>query len=102
MAKQQKKSQARTPKASEPRMYGDGQPSQTATTQAPAATPTTSTRSATSRSAGQTPRGAGASGSYTRVDRISDYTYVMGDLRRLGITAVGILAGLIVLGFIVR
>ncbi len=54
------------------------------------------------RTAGVTPRGAGASGAYSRVDRISDYSYVTADLRRLGITAAAILAGLVVLGFFVR
>ncbi len=108
MAKQQKKNQARrASRASEPRMYGDGKPSQPAQTQQPpaaASTPSTATpsRAPAARSAGATPRGAGASGSYTRVDRITDYSYVLGDLRRLGITAAGILAGLIVLGFIVH
>jgi hypothetical protein len=102
MAKQQKKGQARrTPRASEPRMYGDGKPSQQAqapatSSAAPAAAPA---RTSAPRA---TPRGSGAAGAYTRVDRITDYTYVMGDLRRLGITAAGILAGLIVLGFIVH
>ncbi len=107
MAKQQKKNQARrASRASEPRMYGDGKPSQPAQTQQPAAasTPSTATpsRAPAARSAGATPRGAGASGSYTRVDRITNYSNVLGDLRRLGITAAGILAGLIVLGFIVH
>lgn len=107
MAKQQKKSKARrAPRASEPRMYGDGRPSQPAQTQQPAAagTPPTATpsRAPAPRSPGAAPRGAGASGAYARVDRVTDYSYVTGDLRRLGITAAGILAGLIVLGFIVH
>ena len=33
-----------------------------------------------------------------RVDRITDYSYVKTDLRRLAITAAGILAILVVLG----
>lgn len=107
MAKQQKKTQARrTPKAAEPRMYGDGKPSQAAETQPAAPVSTTpaaaSTRTAAPRTAGVTPRGAGATGSYGRVDRITDYSYVTADLRRLGITAAAILAGLVVLGFFVR
>ncbi len=91
-------------------MYGDGKPSQPAQTPAAGAAPAASSapstatpsRGAAPRTAGTTPRGAGASGSYTRVDRITDYSYVLGDLRRLGITVAGILAGLIVLGFIVH
>jgi hypothetical protein len=103
-AKQQKKSQARrTPRAAEPRMYGDGKPSQPENAQqaAPAA-PASTQRAATGRTAGMTPRGAGAAGSYARIDRIADYSYVVHDLRRLGIVAASILAGLVVLGFIVR
>lgn len=117
MAKQQKKTPARrVPHASEPRMYGDGKPSQPAeSAQTPAAprpvaTPTRSpatparqpaapTRAP--RTAGLTPRGSGASGSFGRVDRITDYTYVMKDLRRLGITAAVIMGVLIILGIIV-
>ncbi|MGE5602536.1 MAG: hypothetical protein ACM30E_05770 [Nitrososphaerales archaeon] len=107
MAKQQKKNTARrAPRASEPRMYGDGKPSQPAQAQPPATASSPSTvaptRAPAARTAGVTPRGAGATGAYTRVDRITDYSYVMGDLRRLGITAVIILAGLVTLGFIVR
>lgn len=116
MAKQQKKSARRVPKASEPRMYGDGKPSQAeapqgaATAQPSAATTTRAAApqtpaartSGAPRSAGVTPRGAGAAGSYARVDRITDYSYVTHDLRRLGIVAASILGGLVVLGFILR
>lgn len=117
MAKQQKKAAARrTPRASEPRMYGDGKPSQPAQTDQaaaerpavaatrPAATPNrVPTRTPSPRAAGVTPRGgAGAGGSYARVDRIADYGYVMHDLRRLGIVAVAILAGLVVLGLVIH
>lgn len=112
MAKQQKKSQARKPHAAEPRMYGDGQPSQQAGGQptgaqphasasaAPAAAPAAAPRTA-SRTAGAAPRGAGASGAYARADRITDYSYVIADLRRLGITAAAIMGVLVVLSFIV-
>jgi hypothetical protein len=112
MAKK-KSSAQRTPRAVEPRMYGDGKPSQPGEAQpaAPAQPVKTASGSAqtysagrapATRTAGATPRGAGAGGSFTRVDKIVDYTYVMHDLRRLGITAAAILAGLIVLGFIIR
>lgn len=87
---QKKKTAQRAPRAAEPRTYGDGQPSQAATPAEPAV-----------RTAGATPRtttSRGVSGSYSRVDRITDYSYVKADLRRLGITAAGILAILVVLG----
>jgi len=90
---QKKKSAQHAPRAAAPRMYGDGQPSQ-------AATPATPAEPAV-RTAGATPRtttSRGVSGSYSRVDRITDYSYVKADLRRLGITAAGILAILVVLG----
>ena len=105
MAKQSKKSTARrVPKAAEPRMYGDGKPAPAAEApQAPAAEPAKTTaagRTPATRTAGATPRGGGAT--YTRVDRIVDYSYVLHDLRRLGITAVAILGGLVVLGIIIH
>lgn len=91
---QKKKTAQRAPRATEPRMYGDGQPSQ-------AATPATPAEVTPVRTAGATPRttpARGATGSYSRVDRITDYSYVKTDLRRLAITAAGILAILVVLG----
>jgi hypothetical protein len=97
---QKKKSAQSKPRAAEPRMYGDGKPSQ-GSAQAPA--PATQAEPA-SRTAGATPRTttrAGATGSYARVDRIADYSYVKTDLRRLGITAAAILAGLIVRGIVI-
>ena len=110
MAKQQKKSAARkAPKAPEPRMYGDGKPSSAgeapqAVAQQPAAAAKAApaTRTSGSRTSGITPRGAGATGSFARVDRITDYSYVKHDLRHLGIVAASILAGLVVLGIIVK
>jgi hypothetical protein len=96
---QKKKSAQRAPRAAEPRMYGDGHPSQTAQ-----AAPTTAAAAEPAvRTAGATPRAssrASASGSYARVDKITDYSYVKADLRRLGITAAGILAILVVLGIV--
>ncbi len=116
MAKQQKKSTARRiPRATEPRMYGDGKPSQpvngeAAVSERPAAqrpvvtaTPNrVPTRTPAPRAAGVTPRGAGAGGSFSRVDRITDYTYVMHDLRRLGMVAAGMLVLLVILGLVIH
>jgi hypothetical protein len=95
---QKKKSAQPKPRAAEPRMYGDGKPSQVST-QTTAATPA----EPAVRTAGPTPRTAvraGATGSYARADKITDYSYVKTDLRRLGITAAGILAILVVLGIV--
>ena len=95
---QKKKSAQSKPRAAEPRMYGDGQPSQSA------AQPAATAAEPVVRTAGQTPRASsrtGATGSFARVDKISDYSYVKADLRRLGITAVGILAILVVLGIVI-
>lgn len=96
---QKKKTAQPKPRAAEPRMYGDGQPSQVAqpTTAAPAEPAV--------RTAGAPPRATtarGVSGSYSRVDRIVDYSYVKADLRRLGITAAAILSLLVVLGIVIR
>ncbi len=105
MAKQQKKSARRVPKASEPRMYGDGKPSQPeaqpAATAAPAPAATRSTGAGAHRRC-DPPRRRRSRLVRRRVDRIADYSYVMHDLRRLGIVAASILGGLVVLGFIVR
>ena len=95
---QKKKTAQSKPRAAEPRMYGDGQPSQVAQ-------PTTAPAEPAVRTAGATPKtttSRGVSGSYSRVDRIADYSYVKADLRRLGITAVGILSLLVVLGIVIR
>jgi hypothetical protein len=81
----------RVPRASEPRMYGDGKPSQQAT--APAtATPSARSAQPVTRQAGTTRTAAPA----------VDYSYVLTDLRRLGITAAAMFGLLIVLGFIIR
>ncbi len=126
MAKQQKKSTARrTPRATEPRMYGDGKPSQPLNGDAAVADQSASERAAPERpvvtatpnrvptrtpaprtpavrATGVTPCGADAAGSYARVDRIADYSYVKHDLRRLGMVAAGMLALLVVLGLVIR
>jgi hypothetical protein len=81
----------RVPRAAEPRMYGDGKPSQDAATSAAS---TTSARPAQpmTRQAGTT---------RTAVQP-TDYSYVRKDLRRLGITAAAMFALLIALGLIIQ
>lgn len=114
MAKQKKAQSRRVPRASDPRMYGDGKPSQAesstqATAQAPAsggrATGTVSANVPQAvRSAGAMPRTSlGAGGSYARggTSITGDYTYVRQDLRRLGIVAVSIIAVLVVLALVI-
>ena len=84
----------RAPRAAEPRMYGDGKPSQQAgTPSAPGTEPASRTSQPMTRQAGTT-RAA--------VTQPTDYSYVRKDLRRLGITAAGMFALLIALGFIVK
>ena len=94
-----KKSQARrVPRAAEPRMFGDGKPSQTAQKtggpgSAPVASVTTTQRPAA------TQRGAARA---VPVTVTQDYRYVLKDLRHLGILAAGVFAVLIALGLIIR
>jgi len=91
MAKKSTQSK-RVPRAAEPRMYGDGKPpSQQAATGA--------TTTPAVRSAQPVTRQAGTS--RTAVQS-TDYSYVLKDLRRLGITAAAMFALLIALGFIIR
>lgn len=108
MAKQKKAQSRRVPRASEPRMYGDGKPSQnqdkvqSASQAATSAARPADARSVapTARSAGATPRtSVGAGGSYARggLSVTTDYTYVRQDLRRLGIVAASIIGILVVL-----
>jgi hypothetical protein len=87
-----KKTQTRrVPRAAEPRMCGDGKPSQQAA--APGtASPSTRPAQPVTRQAGTTRTAA----------QPTDYSYVLKDLRRLGITAAAMFGLLIVLGFIVR
>jgi hypothetical protein len=90
-----KKSQAqRVPRAADPRMYGDGKPSQQAATTPPAPGTPSASRSSqpTTRQAGMTRTAA----------QSVDYSYVLKDLRRLAITAAGMFALLIALGFIIK
>lgn len=81
----------RVPRAVEPRMYGDGKPSQlpqSADRPGVAATPAPAVR----------PMGAPR----VPVTVTQDYHYVLSDLRRLGIVAIATFAVLIALGLIVR
>lgn len=113
MAKQKKSQSRRVPRASDPRMYGDGRPSQAeSSSQAAAQAPTSGGRQAGAgganvspavRAAGATPRTSlGAGGSYARggTSLTGDYTYVRQDLGRLGIVAASIIAVLVVLALI--
>lgn len=81
----------RVPRAAEPRMYGDGKPSQQAATGAAS--------SSAARPAQPMTRQAGTS---RTVVQSVDYNYVTKDLRRLGITAAAMFALLIALGFIIK
>jgi len=92
MAKKKTQS-ARVPRAADSRMYGDGKPSQQASTpQASGSTAAPRTSQPATRQAGM-PRTTAQS---------VDYSYVMKDLRRLGLTALGMFALLIALGFIIK
>ena len=90
MAKKSTQSK-RVPRAAEPRMYGDGKPSQQAAT--------TTTTTPAGRAAQPATRQAGTT--RTAVQS-TDYSYVPKDLRRLGITAAAMFALLIALGFILK
>lgn len=98
-AKKKTQSQTRkTPRAATPRMYGDGAPAQTsATTARPSATPgAPAARPSTPAAKPVTTGGRGT------IPLEQQYAYVMGDLKRLGVTALGGFAFLIILGFIFR
>jgi hypothetical protein len=82
----------RTPRAAEPRMYGDGKPTQDAATSAAS--------SSSARPAQPVTRQAGTS--RAAAAQPMDYGYVTKDLRRLGITAAAMFALLIALGLIIR
>ena len=81
-----KKTTRRAPQTSTPRMYGDGKPSQVAA----GAVSASGARPAGSVSAARGP-----------VDLAKEYGYVAGDLKRLGIVAAALFAGLIVLSLII-
>ncbi len=99
----------RVPRAAEPRMYGDGKPSQVAqqpgsaatTGAAPAARTTAPRAAAPARPANAASRMAGAA-PRVPVTVTTDYHYVLKDLRRLGILAATFFAILVGLGLIIR
>jgi len=88
-----KKIVRRAPTSASPRMYGDGKPSQAA--QAAAGKPQAGPRPA----AGGT---AGATVARGPVNLAQEYSYVVGDLKRLGMIAGALFAVLVVLGIVVR
>ena len=85
-----KKTTRRVPQASTPRMYGDGKPSQVAQT----AAPTASSRAR--------PAGAATTAARGPMDLSKEYGYVAGDLKRLGIVAAALFAGLFVLRIFIQ
>lgn len=88
-----KKMVRRVPSSASPRMYGDGKSSQAA--QAAAGKTTTAPRPAAGRmSSAPVVRGA--------TDLAQEYSYVVGDLKRLGIIAGALFAVLVVLGVVIR
>lgn len=94
-----KKSTARrVPRSAEPRMFGDGKPSQV-TRQRTEEADETRSRPAAARSSA-----AGRSVAAPRgpANLREEYRYVLSDLRRLGILAAATFAALLVLGFIIR
>lgn len=85
----------RTPRSTEPRMYGNGKPSQAARTTKPAGP-------VGDASAGASTATARVAPSRVPVTVAQDYSYVLQDLRRLGILAAATFAVLIALGLIIR
>jgi hypothetical protein len=83
-----KKTTRRVPQTSTPRMYGDGKPSQVAAGAAPVS--------------GTGVRPAGGAAVRGPVDLAKEYSYVAGDLKRLGIVAVALFGGLFALKLIIR
>lgn len=87
----------RVPRSSEPRMYGNGKPSQAAQATKPAE-PASAPVGGASTSAST----ARVAPSRVPVTVTQDYSYVLQDLRRLGILAAATFAVLIALGLIIR
>ena len=87
-----KKPIRRVPQSPTPRMYGDGKPSQTSQA-APAKS------GGASRSTGGTATSASARGA---ANLASEYGYVVGDLKRLFITAGALFALLVVLKVVIQ
>jgi len=98
MAKKKTQPARKTPRAATPRMYGDGAAAPTTTT---AQRPAGSTASPAARAAASTARPITTGGRGT-IPIEQQYAYVLGDLKRLGIVALGCFAFLLILGFIVR
>ncbi len=90
----------RTPRPAEPRMYGNGKPSQAAQATKPAEPAGGPSVGGASTSASTA--AARVAPSRVPVTVTQDYSYVLQDLRRLGILAAATFAVLIALGLIIR
>jgi len=101
MAKKKKKKKRRVSRKATPRMYGDGRPTQTAQAAHRESKPKSTAPGRPASGRQPTARMAGSSGAKL-VPMSEEYHYVPGDLRRLGILAVGTFAMLIVLGVIIH
>ena len=83
-----KKIVRRVPQSASPRMYGDGKPSVAAQVAAG--------KSPASRAAGGAAIARGAA------NLAQEYSYVLGDLKRLGIIAGALFAVLVILGVVIK
>lgn len=86
-----KKTVRRVSQAGSPRMYGDGKPS--AAAQAAGQKPVVAPRPAVT---------AAAAPGRSEANLVQEYSYVLGDLKRLGVIAATLFAALVVLGIVVR
>ncbi len=86
-----KKPARRVPPSASPRMYGDGKPS--AAAQAKAGGPQRPAAAATT---------SNPTGPRSAANLAVEYSYVLGDLKRLGIIAGALFAVLVVLGIVIR
>jgi hypothetical protein len=98
MAKKKSQQNRKAPRAATPRMYSDGAPAQTST---PTARPGTTASAPAARPSTPATKPVTTGGRGT-IPLEQQYAYVMGDLKRLGVTALGGFAFLIILGFIFR
>jgi hypothetical protein len=99
MAKK-KQTARRAPRASTPRMYGDGAaPAPSSTPAQPAARSAPSSSAAPRAATGARPTVTGGRGT---ISLTQQYQYVMGDLRRLGLVALAMFAFLLLLGLVLR
>jgi hypothetical protein len=85
-----KKTTRRVPQTSTPRMYSDGKPSQVVA------------GTASVSGTGVRPASGAAAASRGPVDLSKEYSFVPGDLKRLGITAAALFAGMFVLSLFIR